>query len=56
VDTLGLQQRRDELAEDDRLAVGDKVRFTAAAFERCQQQSFDGVVDVSDVRELALST
>jgi hypothetical protein len=53
---LGTQQRGDELAEDDGLAVGDEVGFTAAAFERRQQQSFDEVVDVNDVHELLAAT
>ena len=53
LDALGAQHRGDELAEDDRLAVGDEVGLAGRAPLGRQQQALDDVVDVGRVGDVA---
>ena len=53
LDALGAQQLGDELAEDDRLAVGDEVGLARAALLGGQDQALDDVVDVGGVGDVA---
>ena len=53
LDALGAQHRGDELAEDDRLAVGDEVGLAGPALLGGEDQALDDVVDVGRVGDVA---